>query len=155
MSIYHPQLSYCVVQFLEKDPALTEPVRPSPPPRARIALPPFCPSSLAKSRHGLWVVADAVQVIKALLGIWPKLNSPKAVLLLNEVEEIMDVIEPEEFLKIYKPLFHQLALCVGTHHFQVLRRPRLAAACENESMTPARARRRWRNGPSTFSTTST
>lgn len=27
---YHPQLAYCVVQFLEKDPALTESVSPSP-----------------------------------------------------------------------------------------------------------------------------
>ena len=26
MSVYHPQLAYCVVQFLEKDPSLTEPV---------------------------------------------------------------------------------------------------------------------------------
>lgn len=26
MSVYHPQLAYCVVQFLEKDPLLTEPV---------------------------------------------------------------------------------------------------------------------------------
>ena len=23
LSVYHPQLAYCVVQFLEKDPALT------------------------------------------------------------------------------------------------------------------------------------
>lgn len=26
LSAYHPQLAYCVVQFLEKDPSLTEPV---------------------------------------------------------------------------------------------------------------------------------
>ena len=26
MSLYHAQLAYCVVQFLEKDPTLTEPV---------------------------------------------------------------------------------------------------------------------------------
>ena len=26
LSMYHPQLAYCVVQFLEKDPSLTEPV---------------------------------------------------------------------------------------------------------------------------------
>jgi len=26
LSVYHPQLAYCVVQFLEKDPNLTEPV---------------------------------------------------------------------------------------------------------------------------------
>ena len=25
LSVYHPQLAYCVVQFLEKDPALTSP----------------------------------------------------------------------------------------------------------------------------------
>ena len=26
LSMHHPQLAYCVVQFLEKEPALTEPV---------------------------------------------------------------------------------------------------------------------------------
>lgn len=26
LSVYHPQLAYCIVQFLEKDPSLTEPV---------------------------------------------------------------------------------------------------------------------------------
>ena len=26
LSVHHPQLAYCVVQFLEKDPQLTEPV---------------------------------------------------------------------------------------------------------------------------------
>ena len=27
LSVYHPQLAYCIVQFLEKDPSLTEAVR--------------------------------------------------------------------------------------------------------------------------------
>lgn len=27
LNVYHPQLAYCVVQFLEKDPTLTEPVK--------------------------------------------------------------------------------------------------------------------------------
>lgn len=26
LNVYHPQLAYCIVQFLEKDPTLTEPV---------------------------------------------------------------------------------------------------------------------------------
>lgn len=26
LAVYHPQLAYCVVQFLEKDPSLTQPV---------------------------------------------------------------------------------------------------------------------------------
>lgn len=83
LSVYHPQLAYCVVQFLEKDPNLTEPV------------------------------------IKNLLKFWPKTHSPKEVMFLNELEEILDVIEPAEFQKVMDPLFRQLAKCVSSPHFQV------------------------------------
>ena len=38
---------------------------------------------------------------------------------LNELEEILDVIEPAEFQKVMVPLFNQLAKCVSSHHFQV------------------------------------
>merc|ERR1712127_1164511 len=69
LSVYHPQLAYCVVQFLEKDPSLTE------------------------------------QVIMGLLKFWPKTHSPKEVMFLNELEEILDVIEPVEFQKVMVPLF--------------------------------------------------
>eukprot|EP00040_Diaphanoeca_grandis_P038698 m.257085 g.257085 ORF g.257085 m.257085 type:complete len:571 (+) comp34985_c0_seq1:317-2029(+) len=86
LSVYHPQLAYCIVQFLEKDPQLTE------------------------------------IVLGGILKFWPKVNSPKEVLLLNEVEEILDVIEPEEFKKIMGPLFSKLAACVGSAHFQVAER---------------------------------
>lgn len=41
---------------------------------------------------------------------------------LNELEEILDVIEPHEFRKIMKPLFQQLARCVSSPHFQVAER---------------------------------
>ncbi|GLV43494.1 well-rounded [Carabus blaptoides fortunei] len=86
LSVYHPQLAYCVVQFLEKDPSLTQPV------------------------------------IKSLLKYWPKTHSPKEVMFLNELEEILDVIEPAEFQKVMKPLFIQLAKCVSSPHFQVAER---------------------------------
>lgn len=36
----------------------------------------------------------------ALLKYWPKTHSPKEVMFLNELEEILDVIEPSEFVKI-------------------------------------------------------
>lgn len=42
---------------------------------------------------------------------------------LNEVEEILDVIEPQEFVKIQVPLFQQIARCVSSPHFQVSRQP--------------------------------
>jgi len=86
LSLYHPQLAYCVVQFLEKDSSLTE------------------------------------EVLAGLLRYWPKVNSPKEVMYLNEVEEILDVIEPSEFVKIQVPLFRQLARCVNSQHFQVAER---------------------------------
>lgn len=41
------------------------------------------------------------------------------VMFLNEMEEILDVIEPAEFQKIMVPLFHQLAKCISSPHFQV------------------------------------
>jgi serine/threonine-protein phosphatase 2A regulatory subunit B' len=86
LSLYHPQLAYCVVQFLEKDPALVE------------------------------------QVMMGLLKYWPKVNSPKQVMFLNEVEEILDVTDPVEFQKIQVPLFQQLARCINSQHFQVAER---------------------------------
>lgn len=57
----------------------------------------------------------------ALLKYWPKTHSPKEVMFLNELEEILDVIEPSEFVKIMEPLFRQLAKCVSSPHFQVRR----------------------------------
>uniref|UniRef100_A0A3P9JK01 Serine/threonine protein phosphatase 2A regulatory subunit n=1 Tax=Oryzias latipes TaxID=8090 RepID=A0A3P9JK01_ORYLA len=86
LSVYHPQLAYCVVQFLEKDSTLTEPT------------------------------------VMALLKYWPKTHSPKEVMFLNELEEILDVIEPSEFVKVMEPLFRQLAMCVSSPHFQVAER---------------------------------
>lgn len=38
---------------------------------------------------------------------------------LGEVEEILDVIEPSQFVKIQEPLFRQIARCVSSPHFQV------------------------------------
>ncbi|KAJ2958552.1 hypothetical protein NQZ79_g5859 [Umbelopsis isabellina] len=86
LSLYHPQLAYCVVQFLEKDQALTE------------------------------------EVIMGLLRYWPKINSPKEVMFLHEIEEILDLVEQNEFQKVMKPLFQRLALCVSSPHFQVAER---------------------------------
>lgn len=80
---YHPQLAYCIVQFLEKDPSLTE------------------------------------DVVMSLLRYWPKINSQKEVMFLNEVEDILEVMEPNEFLKIQIPLFAQISKCIASSHFQV------------------------------------
>ncbi|KAJ1330342.1 hypothetical protein BSLG_009478 [Batrachochytrium salamandrivorans] len=61
-------------------------------------------------------------VVVGLLRFWPKVNSPKEVMFLNECEEILDVMEPQEFFKIQAPLFQQIARCVSSPHFQVAER---------------------------------
>jgi len=86
LSLYHAQLAYCVVQFLEKDPTLTE------------------------------------EVIRGLLKYWPKTCSQKEVMFLGEIEEILDVTEPAQFVKIQEPLFKQISRCVSSPHFQVAER---------------------------------
>lgn len=86
LGLYHAQLAYCVVQFLEKDSTLTE------------------------------------HVIRGLLKYWPKVSSQKEVMFLGEMEEILDVIEFQQFIRIQEPLFKQIARCILSPHFQVAER---------------------------------
>ncbi len=53
---------------------------------------------------------------------------------LNEVEEILDVIEPTEFIKIIDPLFKRLAKCVSSPHFQVLATRLFSECCAQENL---------------------
>lgn len=86
LAVYHPQLAYCVVQFLEKNNALAQ------------------------------------EVVNGLLRYWPKVNSPKEVMFLNELEEVMDVAENHDFQQFMVPLFTKLGQCVSSTHFQVAER---------------------------------
>lgn len=54
-----------------------------------------------------------------LLRYWPKVNSTKEVMFLNEVEDIFEVMDPAEFVKVQEALFNQLAKSVASPHFQV------------------------------------
>ncbi len=60
-----------------------------------------------------------MQVVLGLLRYWPKVNSTKEVMFLNEVEDIFEVMDPAEFAKVQEPLFNQLAKSVASPHFQV------------------------------------
>jgi hypothetical protein len=58
-------------------------------------------------------------VVLGLLRYWPKVNSTKEVMFLNEVEDIFEVMDPAEFAKVQEPLFNQLSKSVASPHFQV------------------------------------
>ncbi len=83
LALYHQQLSYCVTQFVEKDPRLAE------------------------------------VVIRGLLKFWPLTNSHKEVMFLGELEEILELTQPEEFSAVTEPLFRQISRCLMSSHFQV------------------------------------
>lgn len=83
---YFSPLSYCVIQFLEKDTSLAEPI------------------------------------VKGLIKFWPKSCSQKEILFLTEVEELIEVMDEQEFKHIADPLFRQIAKCVSSIHFQVAER---------------------------------
>ena len=86
LSLFHAQLAYCIVQFVEKDATLAQ------------------------------------IVIEGILRLWPKTCSQKEVMLLGELEEVLDVIEPSQFVIIQEPLFKKIADCVSNPHFQVAER---------------------------------
>lgn len=64
----------------------------------------------------------AVPVVLGLIKFWPRNNSSKHVMFLNELEELLEITQPDEFEKIVEPLFEQLSLSVGSPHFQVAER---------------------------------
>lgn len=47
------------------------------------------------------------------------------VMFLGEIEEILDVIEPSQFIRVQEPLFKQIAACISSPHFQVNATPPL------------------------------
>jgi len=86
LSIFHPQLSYCLVQFLTKEASL------------------------------------APIVFGALLKLWPATNSKKQLLFLNELDELLDVVQPHHLGSMLVPLFRHLGKCINSPHFQVSER---------------------------------
>jgi hypothetical protein len=61
----------------------------------------------------------AEPVLLQLLKFWPLTNSQKEVLFLGELEEILELTQPQEFQRVLVPLFKQLAKCLTSAHFQV------------------------------------
>merc|ERR1712216_16507 len=61
-------------------------------------------------------------VLKGLLKYWPVTNSQKEVLFLGELEEVLELTQPQEFTKTMIPLFQQISRCINSSHFQVAER---------------------------------
>ncbi|XP_051920271.1 serine/threonine-protein phosphatase 2A 56 kDa regulatory subunit beta isoform isoform X1 [Hippocampus zosterae] len=86
LSVFHAPLTYCIVQFIEKDSTCAE------------------------------------HIIRGMLKYWPKTCTRKEVMFLGEMEQILDAIEPSQFVRVQEPLFKKIAACVASPHFQVVER---------------------------------
>jgi serine/threonine-protein phosphatase 2A regulatory subunit B' len=86
LAAFHPQLAYCVSQFVDKDPTLS------------------------------------VVVVSGLLRFWPTTDSAKELLFLNELEELLDLTQAEQFEVLIPALFSRLSKCISSPHFQVAER---------------------------------
>ncbi|KAL9263632.1 Serine/threonine protein phosphatase 2A 59 kDa regulatory subunit B' eta isoform-like protein [Drosera capensis] len=61
-------------------------------------------------------------VIRGILKYWPVTNSPKEVMFLGELEEVLEATQPPEFQRCMVPLFRQIGRCMSSSHFQVAER---------------------------------
>lgn len=59
-------------------------------------------------------------VLKSLLKYWPVINSPKEVLFLEELEDVLELTQAAAFKNVMIPLFRKLAKCINSSHFQVI-----------------------------------
>eukprot|EP00768_Dysnectes_brevis_P004548 gnl/Dysnectes_brevis/3278_a4108_1259.p1 GENE.gnl/Dysnectes_brevis/3278_a4108_1259~~gnl/Dysnectes_brevis/3278_a4108_1259.p1 ORF type:complete len:570 (+),score=212.64 gnl/Dysnectes_brevis/3278_a4108_1259:36-1745(+) len=83
VSTIHPQLSYCVTQYIEKD------------------------------------IGLGAEVLEGILHFWPRTNSPKEVLFLQEVEEVLELTPTPQLAQVLPTVFRHIAECMCSSHFQV------------------------------------
>jgi len=96
VGLYHPQLAFCVIKYLDKDPYLTN------------------------------------KVVEELLKFYPKSDSAKELLFLDEIEDILSIIDVEEFESIQEIVFKQVSECIMSGRFQSAERA--LALWNNESI---------------------
>ncbi|XP_052192590.1 serine/threonine protein phosphatase 2A 57 kDa regulatory subunit B' kappa isoform-like [Diospyros lotus] len=86
MQAYHRQLTYCVTQFMQKEPDLS----------------------------GL--------TVRGVLRYWPVTNCQKEVVLIGELEELVENMDPEQYRKLALPLCTQITKCFNSWNSQVAER---------------------------------
>lgn len=109
--MFHQQLAYCTTQFVEKDPQTAEPVI--------LGLLKYWPvtASAKEVRVSLYGEQPARQFVNWFLCV-----CPHQILFLNELEEIIELVQVEQFAVVLRPLFLRMAHAVCSSHFQVSQR---------------------------------
>jgi len=64
----------------------------------------------------------AAPTVRGLIKTWPVTDSAREVLMLQQMEELLTVIQKEQFLLIQEEYFHRIGKSVASQHFQVAER---------------------------------
>lgn len=64
----------------------------------------------------------APMILTSILDYWPRTNTCKELLFLNELEEVLCLTEISELKTVITPLSKRIALCISSQHFQVSER---------------------------------
>ena len=64
----------------------------------------------------------SIPTVKGLLKCWPLTDSAREVQILNQMEELLSVIQKEQFLTVQVDFFHRVGQSVASLHFQVAER---------------------------------
>jgi serine/threonine-protein phosphatase 2A regulatory subunit B' len=116
VGLYHQQLSYCITQYVEKDPATALCIV-----NGLIKYWPWGSSAKVGKRLLVWLVLVWLLWLTVFF-LFAVLFACCAVLYLNELEEIMELMGPEELTELKDNLFPCIAKCLGSEHFQVAER---------------------------------
>ena len=93
---YSTQLAYCMSLYVTKDHSLSTPV--------------------------LSLSSPHSQIIKGILRYWPTGNSGKEICFINEIDDILQQLQPQEIRPFRDALFRRIAKCVKSPNFQVAER---------------------------------
>eukprot|EP00871_Galdieria_phlegrea_P000371 jgi/Galph1/1334/GphlegSOOS_G6046.1 len=61
-------------------------------------------------------------VLRMIIRMWPKCNSMKEILYLNEVEVILQIVDEKLFPQVSDAVLHRVGKCIACPHFQVAER---------------------------------
>lgn len=90
LSIYHQQISFCLVEFCKKDAQLTK--------------------------------SSCVRLFSDIQTLLKQGNTKPAVLLINECEQLLEILNPEEFPQISKAFFSVVVSCLENFNFFIAQR---------------------------------
>merc|ERR1719376_1291664 len=64
----------------------------------------------------------AVPMVRGLIKTWPRTDSAREVLVIQQLEELLNVMQKEQFMTVKTEYFHRIGQCVASQHFLVAER---------------------------------